>query len=91
MELNLNLQEIAIERKEAEMDQVVGQEITERDGKMAQEYVKCELCRNAEKQGGLPLWSLKLIERLCPYRPGSEKVYGRKAHEVRHSDAARVV
>jgi len=84
---NLNLQEIGIERKEAEMEQVIGQEITEQDRKKAQVCVECALCRNAEKQGGLPLSFLKLIERFCPYRQGYEKVYGRKAHEVRLANA----
>ena len=70
------------------MEQVIGQAITEQDRKSAQECVKCSLCRNErEKPNGMPLWSLNLIERLCPYRQGYEKVYGRKAHEVRSGDA----
>lgn len=90
MEPNLNLR--GIERKKAKMEQVIGQEITERDRKMAQECVECALCRNErEKQNGLPLRFLNIIERLCPYRRAYEKVYGRKAHEVRSGDATRVV
>lgn len=81
MELNLKLQEI--ERKKAEMEQVMGQEITERDRELAQECVKCSLCRSErEKEKGLPVWFLNFIERLCPYRQGYEKVYGRPAHET---------
>jgi hypothetical protein len=66
------------------MEQVIGQEITEQDIKKAQECVACSLCRNErEKQNGLPLWFLNFVERLCPYRQAYEKVYGRKASEVK--------
>jgi hypothetical protein len=75
---------VNLERKQAEMQQVTGQSTAERDRKMAQECVECSLCRNErEKQKGLPIWFLHTIERLCPYRQAYEKVYGRKAHEVR--------
>ncbi len=73
------------------MEHATGQTITERDRKSAQECIACALCRDPKKQGGLPRWSLNLIERMCYYRKGYEKVYGRKAHEVRLDDASRVV
>ncbi len=73
------------------MELLMAQEILASDREMAEECIKCELCRNPEKQGGLPSWSIKLIERFCPYRPGYEKVYGCKPHQVRCSDASRMV
>ncbi len=65
------------------MESIIRQDITEKDKKFAQECINCALCRDPQKQGGMPLWSVRLIERFCRNRPGYEKVYGIKAHEPR--------
>lgn len=74
------------------MEEVISQEITHRDRKMAQEYVECALCRNERaRQNGLAPWFPTIIDRLCPYRPAYERVYGRRVGEMRLEHAARVV
>ncbi len=65
------------------MERPGGKGITERDRKLAQECIKCALCRDVEDRNGMPQWLLSSIERLCPYRRAYEKVYGLKAHEAR--------
>jgi hypothetical protein len=58
-------------------------EITERDRTLAEQCVKCPLCKRARHtQRGLIFWFVKRLEgRICPSCKAYEKVYGRKAHE----------
>ena len=73
-------------------EEVIGQEITHRDRKMAQECVECAHCQNDRaRQNGLAPWFLAAIDRLCPYGPAQGKVHGHRADEMRLEHAARVV
>lgn len=60
-------------------------EISEKDRKMAEVCVTCQVCKRArDRQSGFSFWLVKLVEGgLCPYCKAYEKVYGRKAHEPR--------
>jgi len=58
-------------------------EITDRDRQLAEQCLKCSVCRRArEKQRGLAFWFVKHVEGgLCPACKAYERVTGRKAHE----------
>ncbi len=74
------------------MEQTWDQEITDQDRESAQECVECAFCRaERDRPHGIPLWFLNTVERLCRYREGYEKVYGRKAHDTMADDDTSAV
>jgi hypothetical protein len=68
------------------------QGITEKDRRDAQECVQCPMRGYAARpQGRLTMWFIKTICRLCPYRKGHVKVYGRAALEGEAGDGSRAM
>ncbi|MBN1869246.1 MAG: hypothetical protein JW847_01545 [Candidatus Omnitrophica bacterium] len=62
---------------------MTGQNITEKDKRLAQRCLDCPVCKQARaRQKGIAFWLVKNVEGgLCPFCKAYEKVYGRKAHE----------